>query len=272
MSSSIPSMPPGRTTTPSTCGAGPCCRRSATVSCWSPSASPSGADSVKGWRGDIGADTTALTAWHKPPSDRRDLASVELTGGWHFSGGSTEGTFGHSATLLVAASRRHPTGHPNAEARVSKHPQLALGAVLDSPGKRIGPNAIHALTALAPLGLPVGLLAADRAYTDQTTEHFQLDARRMGYQLALDYKQNQRGVQGTHLGAALIDGTLACPAMPDALANVTAGLDDKAVRDLDEKLEQRIAAREPYFLKLKQGPAPDGTIRLQCPAAGPRPR
>ncbi|MFJ9521809.1 hypothetical protein ACIRPK_26595 [Kitasatospora sp. NPDC101801] len=225
----------------------------------------------KGWRGDIGADTTAVPAWHHEPSDLRDLASVEVTAGWHFSGGSDEGVFGHSATLLVAASRRHTAGHPSAGKRVSKHPQLALGAVLDTPGKRIGPNAVHSLTTLLPLGLPIGLLAADRAYTDQTTEHFQLHARRMGYQLTLDYKQNQRGVQGSHLGAALIDGTLACPAMPDVLANATTGLDDKAVRDLDEVLEQRLAKREPYFLKLKQGPAPDGTLRLQCPAAGPSP-
>ncbi|MCX5211156.1 hypothetical protein OG689_41940 [Kitasatospora sp. NBC_00240] len=225
----------------------------------------------KSWRGDIGADTTAVPAWHHPPSDRRDLASVELTAGWHFSGGATEGVFGHSATLLVAASRRHPAGHPHAGERASKHPQLALGAVLDTPGKRVGPNAVHALTTLAPLGLPVGLLAADRAYTDQKSEHFQQPARRLGYQLALDYKQDQRGVQGTHLGALLIDGTLACPGIPDALANATTGLEDKAVRDLDQKLEQRLAKREPFFLKRKQGPDQHGTIRLQCPAAGPSP-
>ncbi|MFJ5233168.1 hypothetical protein ACIQBJ_25145 [Kitasatospora sp. NPDC088391] len=225
----------------------------------------------KGWRGDIGADTTAVPAWHHEPSDRRDLASVELTAGWHFSGGSEEGTFGHSATLLVAASRRHPTGHPRAGKRVSQHPQLALGAVLDSPGKRIGPNTVHALTVLVPLGLPVGLLAADRAYTDQKSEHFQQPARQLGYQLVLDYRKNQRGVQGTHLGALLIDGTLTCPGIPDTLANATTGLDDKTVRDLDQQLEDRLAKRGPYFVKLRQGPAPNGTIRFQCPAAGPSP-
>ncbi|GAB2710480.1 hypothetical protein [Kitasatospora kifunensis] len=227
----------------------------------------------KGWRGDIGADTTAIPAWHHEPSDHRGLASIELTAGWHFSGGSEEGVFGHSATLLVAASRRHPTGHPHAGKRVSKHPQLALGAVLDTPGKRIGPNAVHVLTTLATLGLPVGLLAADRAYTDQKSEHFQQPARRLGYQLALDYKQDQRGVQAPHphLGALLIDGTLTCPAIPEALANATTGLDDKAVRDRDENLEQRLAMREPYFLKLKQGPDRHGAVRLQCPAAGPSP-
>ncbi|MFJ5608783.1 hypothetical protein ACIQCJ_05285 [Streptomyces sp. NPDC093221] len=152
---------------------------------------------LKGWRGDIGADTTPIPAWHQPPRERRGLASVELTGGWHYCGGSEEGIFGHSASLLVAASRRHPAGHPQAGERVSRHPQLALGLVLDTPGKRIGPNAVHSLAQLAPFGFPTGLLAADRAYTDQTTENFAQPVRTMGYQLVLDYKQQYRGVQGT---------------------------------------------------------------------------
>ncbi|MER6366760.1 hypothetical protein ABT238_38650, partial [Kitasatospora sp. NPDC001527] len=139
------------------------------------------------------------------------------------------------------------------------------------PANASAPNAVHTLQALVPLGLPIGLLAADRAYTDQTTEHFQLHVRQLGYQLALDYKQDQRGVQGSHLGAVLVDGTLACPLLPEALANATTGLDDKTVRDPNERLRQRLAAREPYFLKRKQGPDRHGTVRLQCPAAGSSP-
>ncbi|WP_329218151.1 hypothetical protein OG352_18030 [Streptomyces sp. NBC_01485] len=65
----------------------------------------------KGRPGDIGADTTPVPARHHPPSERRDQASVEVTAGWHYCGGAEEGVFGHSATLLVAASRRHPYGH-----------------------------------------------------------------------------------------------------------------------------------------------------------------
>src|SRR5205807_620360 len=33
----------------------------------------------------------------------------------------------------------------------------------------------------------------------------------------------------------------------------------------------QIAARDPFHLKRKQGPDQAGTIRLQCPAAGPSP-
>ena len=228
---------------------------------------------LKGWQGDIGADTTPVPAWHQPPRERRGLASVDLTAGWHYCGGSEEGIFGHSASLLVAASRRHPDGHRQAGERVSRHPQLALGLVLDTPGKRIGPNAVHSLAQLAPFGFPTGLLAADRAYTDQITEHFAQPVRTMGYQLVLDYKQQHRGIQGTHQGALLVDGSLACPAMPHALAHATTGLDDKAVRGIDDsgELRELIAAREPYFLKLKESADEQGAIRLQCPASGPSP-
>ncbi|WP_327425455.1 hypothetical protein OG963_00860 [Streptomyces sp. NBC_01707] len=227
----------------------------------------------KGWRGDIGVGTTPVPAWHHEPSEHRGLASVEITAGWHYCGGSDEGIFGHSATLLVAASRRHPVGHPQAGERVSRHPQLVLGLVLDSPGKRIGPNAIHALTALAPFGFPTGILASDRAYTDQVSTHFAQPARRLGYQLVLDYKRENRGIQGTHEGALLVDGSLACPAMPTALAQATFDLSDKAVRGIDDDtvLREQIAAREPYYLRLKESADERGAIRLQCPASGPSP-
>jgi hypothetical protein len=221
---------------------------------------------LKGWPGDVGVDMTAVPAWHRPPSRRRELGSIETTAGWHFSAGDTEGVFGHSLTVLVAASRRHQGR------RVSRHPQLALGAVLDTGGKRAGPNAVHTLTTAHGLGLPAGVLAADRAYTDQQGEHFQQPARRLGYQLALDYKQDQRGIQGTSPhGALLIDGALACPLTPRPAATATTGLDDQQIREMNDELTRQIAAREPFLLKKKQTPDASGTIRLQCPAAGPSP-
>ncbi|WP_059007003.1 hypothetical protein [Streptomyces specialis] len=113
----------------------------------------------KSWNGDVGVDTTSIPSWHGEPNKYLGLGSIEISAGWHFSGGSEEGVFGYSATLLVAASRRHPKGHQQAGRRVSGHPQFALGLVLDTPGKRIGPNAIHTLTALSPFGFPTGLLA-----------------------------------------------------------------------------------------------------------------
>ncbi|MHC0432542.1 hypothetical protein ACX6XY_20535 [Streptomyces sp. O3] len=57
------------------------------------------------------------------------------------------------------------------------------------------------------------------------------------------------------------------------MAHATAGLDDRAVRGIDDspELSDLIAAREPYFLRLKESADQRGAIRLQCPASGSSP-
>ncbi|RBQ13935.1 hypothetical protein DP939_43385 [Spongiactinospora rosea] len=217
---------------------------------------------LRGFAGDIGIDTTAAPTLARPPCLNKGLASTEITAGWHYSAGEGPPQFGHSATLTVAARPR---------ALTAAFPQLALGLVVDTPHKRIGANAITTLTSLAGLGLPSRFAAVDRAYTDQAADHFARPARALGYQLVLDYKQDQRGIQGSAHGALLIDGTLACPLIPDRLAQATTGLNDAAARSLDDELSALIAARQPYFLHHKQGPNAQQAIRLQCPAAGTSP-
>ncbi|MER5426296.1 hypothetical protein [Streptosporangium roseum] len=150
-------------------------------------------------------------------------------------------------------------------------PQLALGLVLDTPHKRIGADAITTLRPLAGLGLPAAFAVVDRAYTDQAADHFARPAGELGYKLALDYKVDQRGVQGSAHGALLIDGSPACPLMPHRLAQATTGLDDTAIRTPSEGLTALITAREPYLLRLKQSANTGGALRFQCPAAGTSP-
>ncbi|TDD00512.1 hypothetical protein E1292_28555 [Nonomuraea deserti] len=221
---------------------------------------------LAGFRGDVGIDTTAVPVFARPPRARRStgelIASTEITAGWHHSAGSDPPEYGYSATLTVAARTRPASG---------SFPQLALGLVLDIPHKRIGANAITTLKPLAALGLPTGFAVVDRAYTDQQPGHFAQPARQLGYQLALDYKVDQRGVQGSAHGALLIDGSLACPLMPDRLAQATTGPDDAAIRTPSDELAALITAREPYLLRLKQSTNAGGAIRFQCPAAGTSP-
>ncbi|MFJ5803792.1 hypothetical protein [Streptomyces decoyicus] len=223
---------------------------------------------LRGWRGDVGVDATAIPVLADPDRERAGTASVEITAGWHYSAGADEGAFGYSASFVVAAHRRRlgeGTGKPLA------YPQLCVGLVLDTPTVRVGRNAVTALTQLAELGFPAGTCAADRAYTGCAPENFQIPVRRLGYRLALDYKAENRGKQGGWRGALLVDGSLACPHMPTALAQATQGAKDEAVRMPSEGLQQAVEERVPYFLKAKQGPDARGAIRLQCPAAGPSP-
>jgi hypothetical protein len=223
---------------------------------------------LRGWRGDVGVDATAIPVLARPDSARSQTASVEITAGWHYSGGSDEPTFGYSASFVVAAHRRRPGEE---KGKPLPYPQMCIGLVLDTPTVRTGPNAVTALTQLVELGLPTGTCAADRAYTGCAPENFQTPVRRLGYRLALDYKVENRGQQGSWQGALLIDGSLACPLMPTALAQATQGADDDAVRLLSDELQEAIAQRAPYFLKTKQGPDTRGAVRLHCPAAGASP-
>ncbi|MGW3368722.1 hypothetical protein ACWDOR_37885 [Streptosporangium canum] len=91
----------------------------------------------------------------------------------------------------------------------------------------IGANAITTLKPLAALDLPTAFAVVDRAYTDQRPAHFAQPARELGYRLALDYKVDQPGMQGSAHGALLIDGSLACPLIPDRLAMATTGLEEE---------------------------------------------
>lgn len=67
------------------------------------------------------------------------------------------------------------------------------------------------------------------------------------------------------------DRSLACPHIPNAWAQATHGTDDKTFRRRHDELKPVVAERLPYFLKLKQNADARGTVRLQCPAAGPSP-
>ncbi|MFI8280040.1 hypothetical protein ACIGBH_35080 [Streptomyces sp. NPDC085929] len=225
---------------------------------------------LRHWSGDVGVDATSIPVLARPDSDRSGTASVEITAGWHYRGGSDEGIFGYSATLLVAAHSR--TSEQAAKGRrTPSYPQLCLGLTLDTPTVRTGENAVALLGQLADLRTPAGTCAADRAYTGCSPEKFQVPSRRLGFRLALDYKAADRGIQGSWQGAVLIDDSLACPQIPNVLAQATHGMDDKTFRQRLDELKPVVAERLPYFLKLKQNADARGTVRLQCPAAGPSP-
>lgn len=221
---------------------------------------------LRGWNGDVGVDATDIRVSARPDSRRLATASTEVTAGWHFKGGTGEKVFGYSATLAIAAHHRAP-GNDTSGA----YPQLCLGFELDTPTVRTGPNAVTILTQITQLGLPTGILAADRAYTGCSPSNFQTPVRRLGYRLALDYKVKERGLQGNWQGAPLVDGSLLCPLTPAPLIHATADADDDTVRFRSDALREKIEAREPHHLKLKQGPDARGAIRLQCPASGPSP-
>jgi hypothetical protein len=162
------------------------------------------------------------------------------------------------ATIVVA-------GTDDAEAE-QPFPSVVLGmAPLHRPATDVGPNAITALTSVAARGYPRHRLAADRAYTNCMPEKFQLPARALGYELVLDYKIDQLGVQESFKGAKLVEGARYCAGLPDVLANATL---DFRNGDIDEATwRTRIAERLAYRTRPKANPDEQGHVREMCPAS-----
>ncbi|MCZ7460347.1 hypothetical protein [Streptomyces sp. WMMC940] len=173
-------------------------------------------------------------------------AALLIAAGWHAKGGTGEKTFRYSATLAIAAHHRDTDDAPP-----KAYPQLCLGFELDTPTVRTGPNAVNVLTQLTGLGLPVGILAPDRAYINCIPATFQTPVRRLGYRLALDHKVKERGRQCSLQGAPLVDGSLMCPLTPAPLSHATTGAADDTIRARGAELAEKIEAREPYQFKLK---------------------
>ena len=150
-------------------------------------------------------------------------------------------------------------------------PTVVLGmAPLRKPGTRIGQSAVLALADIARRGYPAHLLAGDRAYTQCKAEDFQLPARSLGYQLVLDYKIDQLGLQGTYKGMILVDGYFYCPAMPETLVNATKDVRDGKIDEATHRV--RIAERKHFAIRPKSQPDAGGHLRVMCPAASPAPQ
>src|SRR5207244_2094559 len=141
---------------------------------------------------------------------------------------------------------------------------LAAGLALTRPGEAPGGTGARVLASMATRGHKPGPLGFDRAYTQALPGRFHLPARALGYQLVMDYRADQLGIQANSGGALLVEGTWSCPAMPGPL--ITATADHRAGTIAKDLYTARIAARSPYRLKRKDGPDHDGYQRLSCPA------
>ena len=239
-------------------------------------------DVRRAWKGSSAVDDTHIPAFARP--DRREKrtkkgltpalirSSSDPDAGWYSRDkrdtrdGGTDPRIAEwslDACLVVSGS-----DDPSEPAAI---PTLVLGmAPLRKPGTRIGQSAILALADMARRGHPAYLLAGDRAYTQCKPEDFQLPAAALGYDLVLDYKIDQLGLQGTHQGMILVDGSFYCPAMPEALINATKDFRDGKIDEATHRA--RIAERQRLAIRAKSQPDADGHFRVMCPAAGPAPQ
>lgn len=164
----------------------------------------------------------------------------------------------YEATLVVTAS----DDPPNEVA----FPTLIVGmSKLHRPSKDIGANAITALASIRERDHPAGWLAADRAYSNTKPENFQLPARALGYDLVLDYREDQLGIQGSYAGALLIEGAWYSPGIRQELIDAT--IDHRAGRIDEGTYRARIEARRAFRMRPKGAPDEEGHVRYLCPAS-----
>lgn len=168
----------------------------------------------------------------------------------------------HEATLVMIG-----TDDPTNPAAL---PTLVLGmAPLHKPGTNPGQNNVVALTDIILRGHPAYLLAGDRAYSQCKSEDFQLPARALGYQLVLDYKIDQLGLQGTHQGMIQVGGAYYCPAMPEPLINATKDFREGKIDE--DKHRARIEERRHFAIRVKGQPDADVHVRVMCRPPAPLP-
>lgn len=191
--------------------------------------------------------------------DHRDPASPDAKPGRKVK----KAMYAHEASLVIMGPDA-----PNDDDGTFPY-LLASMAPLHRPGADPGGNAIAALASMAARGYPTGLAAGDRAYTSAAPEKFAYPARSLGYELVLDYKDDQLGIKSEWAGALLVEGTFYCPSLPTTLIMATA--DFRSGRITEDVWQRRLAARGAYEMRPNQVPGDDGHVRMLCPAAGSAP-
>lgn len=155
-------------------------------------------------------------------------------------------------------------------------PRIPLAAALDNPGKNIAENTLQVIDALLEAGFKIDHFICDMAYLPNTKmEELALPLRARGISGVFGYPRETTslGLQATHGGAILVEGTWYCPSMPQNLIDASINYFLKAEGDPDridtETYDALLAQRRRYEFKVKQHPDSDGFRRLQCPSVGP---
>jgi len=115
-------------------------------------------------------------------------------------------------------------------------------------------------------GIKLGDLLADPGYSYRLPESFAAPIRALGASLVMDLHPNDRGINGTHMGAIIANGNLYCPASPKALLQ----LGPPAPGATEEQLaahDQKTTELSRYKLSPLTAPDQDGYQRVICPAA-----
>lgn len=102
----------------------------------------------------------------------------------------------------------------------TKFPLLNTAVSFHRPGELAG-HGLKLVQAHQALGFGRILLATDRAYNNGRVEDFHLPIRKLGVELIIEYKKDQRGVRGSYGNLLHVDGNWYIDSIPQLLIEIT---------------------------------------------------
>jgi hypothetical protein len=145
-------------------------------------------------------------------------------------------------------------------------PELARRMLLTSCHTDPPPAFVPVLQRMHNSGITIGDVLADSGYAYRVAERWALPVRRLGANLIHDLHPNDRGPNGTHMGAISANGRLYCPATPNALLELQP-LARGASNQQQAAHDQQADELAKYKLSPITSYDPDGYHRVICPAA-----
>ena len=128
------------------------------------------------------------------------------------------------------------------------------------------PALVPVLERMIESGISIGDVLADSGYAYRKPESWALPVRRLGAELIQELHPNDRGRQGTHMGAIRANGNLYCPQTPTALLEL-GPLAHGATEKETAAHDRRVAELSAHKLGPITGYDADGYHRVGCPAA-----
>jgi hypothetical protein len=228
---------------------------------------------LDGFTGDLAIDATHIRVGGDH-TDREDMTadarSTNLEAGLYVRGGRHNGEK-KGLPSMTRVKFGHEVEFVTMTVGDKLLPELIVGVDLHRPGKirKVGHTL---LPRIGTLGLPVGTMSADRAYSSLKPKDFRLILLRLGYDWVFDYKKTQLGSKHFYIANGiryiLVDGSWYLSGMPEYLITCTfdrrrAKSDPKRISK--KQLMQNIAAREAYRLTPHGRRDKDGFQRYLLP-------
>ena len=209
--------------------------------------------------GSLAVDWTDLESFSRPPPQKGgDCADPEASWGHRRGdapGAADEAFFGYYLQVATIVKDEHGCEVPELVRRIH-----IAGCDVDHP-----PALVPVLERMVAAGIELSDLLADSGYAYRLAERWALPLRRLGASLIQDLHPNDRGPQGTHMGAIRANGRLYCPATPRALLELgplARGASPEQTAAHDRQTDE--LAR--YKLSPITGHDRDGYHRVLCPA------